>query len=470
MQKTINHLLAARFFPVTFKFLTLFAFGGLIFIGLIAKTDNPVLEQFLYRTNFTSIFVWDIWWPLIIILAILFGRIWCMVCPVEMVTSFFAKIGMKKRRPRWILSGWVITAFYAAIVVIGITILEIDLSTRQTVWYLLIIVGISILAGLIFEKNTFCRYICPVGYVLAICSKMAGWGWRVKDKNVCKNCTDKSCISRKYLYQQNFKSCGVDLVPAEITDSDACILCAGCLKTCNKYRTEFNSARPNPALVKTGFASELLQMKPFKPAEWFFLFLITAHLIDEISEFRVLSMFRENLFAGSFSDLAGFQAGIGKDIIGTGFLFFLLAPLLWILPYLLARFTSRDKISLDFYTGSFSLVFLPIILGMFVGLIIMEITTRVPYYRYMIADPAGVETLRGLLTRQIILTRLPSWTDWLFFSLLIAFIIAGTVLGYRMINKLMPAFNLQRSKIPLISSFLLFILLFLVLVTLHLSF
>ena len=238
--KTINKLLGNIWFPNSFRIFALLVFVGLVIIGFSSPTKDPVFVNQLSKTNLTSSFVWRLWWPLIVILAIFLGRVWCMVCPVEIVTTFFAKIGLRLKRPRWMLSGWVITVFYLIVLALGITILKIDLNPAYTSYYLIFIMGVAIISGLIFEKNTFCRYICPIGYLLGIFSRLAVWGWRMKNESVCAACKDKSCINKKYTYQLNYKSCGVDLVPSQIKDNRDCLLCGGCLKTCKSYKSDYN--------------------------------------------------------------------------------------------------------------------------------------------------------------------------------------------------------------------------------------
>ena len=142
--------------------------------------------------------------------------------------------------------------------------------------YLLAIVGVSILIGSIYEKNTFCRYVCPVGHLLGLYSRLSFLGWRVKDKRVCDTCKDKSCIHKKYHYNLNDKSCGVDFYPAKIEDNTHCILCAGCLKTCSKYQSDPNSDRPNPGFKHIGFANDLFKLKPLKMAEFVFVLIVSG--------------------------------------------------------------------------------------------------------------------------------------------------------------------------------------------------
>jgi len=446
MLKAINRLLERKWFPVPFRILTLVAFAGLVIIGFSSPTDDPFFISQLSKTNLTTGFVWRLWWPMIVLSAILLGRVWCMVCPVEMVTTSFARIGLKMKRPQWILSGWVITLFYMIVLTVGITILKIDLNPEYTSYYLLFIMGISITTGLLFEKNTFCRYVCPVGYMLGIFSKIAVWGWRVKNRSVCDVCRDKSCISASYTYQFNYKSCGVDLVPAEIDNNSHCLLCGGCLKTCKTYKTtNNNSSRPNPVLKKTGFAGDLFQLKPLQMAEWIFLFLLTGSMIFEMTHFKTISDLGASIMTGKISAGLGLSEGILKDTVKVIFLFLILPAVLWLLPYIMIR-SAGTNISTGVYEKYTSLIFLPVIAAFFVGLSIMEIGTKFPYYKYIVSDIRGVETIKAILFRQIGIPQLPSWTDAGFIVILILSLIAGVFISFKVISKLVIKSFLQRPQ------------------------
>lgn len=445
MLKKINLLLENKWFPNSFRIGTFVAFLGLVIIGFSAHTNNVTFLRQLSRTNLTTIFVWRLWWPVTILSAIILGRVWCMVCPIEMITTFFAKIGFKFKRPKWILSGWIITLFYSVIIIAGIIILQIDFNPKYTASYLLIIMGVAVVSGLIFEKNTFCRYICPVGYVLGLFSKMAIWGWRVKRKPVCAGCSDKSCINSNYTYQLNYKSCGVDLVPAEINSNNHCILCAGCLKTCKTYRTNSNSLRPNPALAKIGFANDLLQIKPLLIVEWGFLYFLSGHLIYEISQFRFISDTGFLFIPEYISNYLTINTGIGKDIIGAVYLFFVLPLILWILPYILI-ISARMRISFGSYLKNFSQIFLPMVISLFGGLIFFEIGTKIPYYKYIVHDIKGIDTIRAIITKQITVTQLPDWVQWAFSLILLLSLIIGILISFKVIRELALKFTIQKNK------------------------
>jgi polyferredoxin len=467
MLRRINKLLEDRYFPLIFRVIALASFLALVIIGFSASGMSLTFLRQLSITNLTTSFVWRFWWPTIILSAIFFGRVWCMVCPVEMITTFFARIGLKLKRPSWILSGWIITLFYAIIVVAGITIFEIDRVPKYTASYLLIIIGISVVSGLIFEKNTFCRYICPVGYQLGIFSKMASWGWRVKNKPVCKTCPDKSCIKSSYRYNLNYKSCGVDLEPVLIDNNNNCILCAGCMKTCKAYRTYNNHLRPNPAIVKTGFANDLMKIEPLIIAEWVFLYFLSAHLIDEITEFKIISDLCSSVVHGSIINYSGLTPGLYKNIIASGYLFFFLPVLLWLIPYLLIL-SARINISLGDYLKNFSLIFLPVFAGLFIGLITMEIVTRLPYYKYILHDVRGIDTIRGIITRQIVITPLPEWVEWSLLLTLVTASIIGILVSFKVIKRLIIRFNIQTNKQFFLETLpFIFIILFIVVVILY---
>ncbi len=454
--KTLNSLLGTKWFPISFRLITLAAFAGLVIIGFSSPTDNPVFVNQLSRTNLTTSFVWRLWWPMIVLSAIFLGRVWCMICPVEMVTTFFAKIGLKRKRPKWMLSGWGITIFYFLVLTIGITVFEVDMNPKYTSYYLLAIMAVSILSGLIFEKNTFCRYVCPVGYLLGIFSKMAVWGWRVKSKTVCRSCPDKSCIKKDYTYNFTEKSCGVDLYPPNIDNNNYCLLCGGCMKTCKNYNSNDNPERPNPGLVKIGFGQDLMQLKPVQIAEWFFLFFLTGSMIFEMTHFQIAYGVKFSFISNNISSLLNLNEGLLKDLIEIIYLYIILPSILWLIPYFMFILFLK-RISLISYLKNITNIFLPVIASFFVGLVIMEVITKVPFYKYIVKDPKGVETIKAILFRQIEIPQLPGWTELVFSIILIVILIIGIIFSFKVTRKLAQKLNLEHNKKIILAAPILFI-------------
>lgn len=441
----INKLLGKTHLPITLKFVSLVAYVILIITGLASSSTDAVFLKQLRNTNFGNLIVWSYWWPAIIILAIFFGRIWCLVCPVEIITSFFAKIGFKKKRPAWLLSGWVITVFYIFILFVGIQGFAIHRNPFFMAIYLLVIVGVSIIIGSIYEKNTFCRYVCPVGYLLGMYSKLSLFGWRVKNPKTCETCNDKSCVHKNYRYNLINKSCGVDLYPASIDENAQCILCAGCLKTCSKFKSEKNVERPNPQLTYIGFANDLFKLKPLKMAEMVFVLIVSGFVISEIwSEWKLtdamlgsLQGFFLNPFAISNKTVEGFMNGI--------ILFVLIPLLIWVLPYIISKLLGIS-IKLKDYFLNYSIAFIPIIAAAHLSKAILKSTSRLPYFEHVFTDITGKTTAQQIIDGKIILQSTPIWLNMFVSVLLTLIIIVGIWISIAVVKRLNQKMNNKSSN------------------------
>ena len=207
--------------------------------------------KILRNTNLANLIVWSYWWPVIIISAIFFGRIWCMVCPMELLTSLAARVGLKKRPNSFVRSGWIITLFYVLILFVGIHTLSIHRVPFRMSIYLLISAVLDRHSRLnIFRRNTFCAYICPVGHLLGLYARLAPFGWSTGDRSICRNCKDHSCTASVNAYVFQGRSCGVALNPAHIDDNTDCLLCGQCVKSC-EHNNPGIVEKPQPGLVCT---------------------------------------------------------------------------------------------------------------------------------------------------------------------------------------------------------------------------
>ncbi len=435
MLNKINKYLGKAYFPISLKYVSLVAYIVLIATGLMAySTDAEFLKQ-LRNTNLGNLIVWSYWWPAIIIMAIFFGRIWCMVCPIEIITSFFAKIGLKRKRPKWLLSGWVITIFYFIILFVGIQGFAIHRNPFFMAIYLLVIVGVSIIIGSIYEKNTFCRYVCPVGYLLGLYSRLSFFGWRVKNPKTCETCKDKSCIQRDYHYNWNYKSCGVDLYPGNIDNNADCILCAGCLKTCSKYQSEKNVERPNPQLTYIGFANDLFKLKPLKMAEMVFVLIVSGFVISEIwSEWKVTDTilgYLPNLLLKPFAISNKIVYGILNGIV----LFAIIPFLIWVIPYIISKLLGIS-IKIKDYFLTYSIAFIPIIAAAHLDKAILKSTSRLPYFEHLFSDVTGKTTAQQIIDGKIILQSTPAWLNMFVSSLLTLIIITGVWISIAVVKRL----------------------------------
>ncbi len=409
----LNRLLTRRYALVSIKLSILLIFFTLIWIGFKGRVDHPGSMEHIRNTNLGSLVIWNLWWPMIIVLAVFLGRIWCMVCPVELITTLFSRIGFRKSRPKWFFTGWGITIFYILILVIGIEGFHIHHNPIAMSVYLVSIMAAALFIGLIYEKNTFCRSFCPVGNLLALYSRLSFLGWRVKNHEKCDHCSDKSCVQKDRIYAFTNKSCGVDLYPAHIDSNSDCILCGGCRQSCAHENPSKVNGRPNPGLTFIGFASDLFRLKPLRMAEAVFIFVVTGFVINE-----VLSEWTQTGFMASLAPERIMGEGIHHhevlcNILGFGLICIIVPTILWFPSYLGARMLGLD-LSLKKYFFHYSVAFIPLVAFTEVSNALLESISHYIYYPQAIHDFSGVQTARLMSLGEILIHPVP---HWLFFSM-----------------------------------------------------
>lgn len=271
--KLIRSLFSSTTYPLIAQVLLFFGFAALIYGGIAIPDVDENLVKILRNTNFAALFVWSLWWPLIILSAIIFGRGWCQVCPMELVNSLLSKIGLKKRVPMFFKSGWVISIFYALILIVIIHTMWAHRYPRRMALYLIMLFSVTIVLGLIFEKRAFCNYVCPVGHLLGLYALCSPLEWRAKNQTVCKECQTKDCIAPKNYYTLKRRSCTSNLYPATIKDNRRCLLCTQCLKVCPYGNLRLSLRRP---------MADFFRPIRLSNAELFFIFVVSGFVIHEI--------------------------------------------------------------------------------------------------------------------------------------------------------------------------------------------
>lgn len=405
----INRLFRKTWFPLLFQIFMLVAFFFLLIGGLSANTDDMAFAKVLRNTNVANLIVWSYWWPIIILSAILFGRVWCMVCPLELVSSLFSRFGLKRRPPAFLRSGWVIAIFYILILFVGVHTLNIHRVPFRMGLYMLALLAISAACGLLFARNTFCAHVCPVGFLLGLYARLAPFGWGVRDRSLCLQCKDQSCIAAKNAYAFQGRSCGVSLLPASLDDNSECLLCGQCLKACDRNNPGING-RPNPGLFSRRWFKDVLDLKAMTSAQVTFCLVVSGFLIYEI--FTEWSM-TENLLLSLPSkaeELLGVSGSLGEAMVLSLTLFVALPALFWLLPYAAFRLVG-GHLALRDYMLRFGIAFIPLVASAHAIKCLLKMTSRIPYWEHVVGDPIGIITAQGIIDETIKLSALPSWRD-----------------------------------------------------------
>jgi polyferredoxin len=237
----LNSLLVNRWPQLIARALAL---GGFLFAILAGFLGTPVGSR-----NFAIIMVWIAWWAALILIVVpLLGRGWCNICPIPMPGEWLQNgavlgptrdnnpRGMGLRFPRAFRNIWLQNIAFTLLALFSIVILT---QPRVTAWALLSLLLLAVVVSVIYERRTFCRYICPVGGFIGLYSQLAPVELRVLDTAVCAKHKEKTC----YTGNADGYGCPWNVFPGGLTVNTNCGLCMECLRTCEYDNIALNIRR-----------------------------------------------------------------------------------------------------------------------------------------------------------------------------------------------------------------------------------
>ncbi len=174
--------------------------------------------------------VWGLWWPFLMVVFLLMGRMWCTICPIALIGRTVRRLGCLGRKPPlWIkkYSGWTVLVLFL-VVIWSEHCFRMTYNPMATGLLLVSLMGGATVFCLIYQRESWCRYVCPLGGLGAGYSAVAMIHVHA-NPNVCATqCTTHECFKGT----ENSPGCSVFHHPMYARDGQYCKMCLKCLSTC----------------------------------------------------------------------------------------------------------------------------------------------------------------------------------------------------------------------------------------------
>jgi hypothetical protein len=234
----INRLLKWRGFQFALQLPNALIFALVIVAGIWGTQLGDM--------NFATVITWLIWWAVIIFTFLFLSRTWCMMCPLVSLAEWIQRgklwgvgkrvFSLNKKWPRKLRNFWVPTVFFMILTWMYLFVGLASSPLYTAVVTIVLFIAPAIVVSVIFERRTFCRYVCPIGGIIGAYSMTAPLEIRSRDLSVCKSCRDKSC------YKGNDKGYGCPMfeMPQKMETNTYCTMCTECVKTCPNDNISLN--------------------------------------------------------------------------------------------------------------------------------------------------------------------------------------------------------------------------------------
>ena len=234
----VKRIATSRLYPQVLQ-VPAAALFGLIAFQLLVGPDAA-------HDNAGTAWMWILWWPLLPVVFVLFGRFWCTVCPFGWISDMVQKLtGANRPVPEFLKKYgiWVIDAWF-----IAITWADHVFGIVESPWgsgvLLLIMTTAVIVSGAFFARRTFCRYLCFLGGLSGNYARTGVVALRA-NTDICATCDAKAAC---YNGTDTTKPCPLFTFPRTMDSNAACNLCAECVKSCPNDAITLTVRKPTSEL------------------------------------------------------------------------------------------------------------------------------------------------------------------------------------------------------------------------------
>lgn len=285
--KFFAKLFKSRKFLASLQVVTALLFIFIIITGLFGIQDSS--------RNISTILTWTIWWIILVLFIMFFGKLWCAICPWDTIATWIDKLHLWKVRDSIFSLGnkWpkrLRNIYLATLLFLVLTWLELGWGVTSkpavTAYLALLILFMSIFSVVFFDRKSFCRYGCLIGRISGLYALISPVEVRARNRQDCITCTTKDC------YHGNAKGypCPTFQYLGGMEKNTYCLTCMECVKSCPKGNATVN-LRP--------FGADLLKLHQARIDEAALILIMLA-----MTSFHGLTMTPDwYKFTGAIQDL-----------------------------------------------------------------------------------------------------------------------------------------------------------------------
>ena len=244
----IRRIFFHRAYPAALQVITGFFFAIIIYEGFFGSPQAG--------SNVSLPLTWGIWEPTIIMSAFFAAKIWCTACPIGALSELTSRhLSLQRRVPPFIRHyGFWLGAIGVGVIMWSEVAFHLPSSPVGTAVLISTIALLGFVFGLLFQRRSWCRYVCPLGYLIGVFSQCSLIEMR-SNYGICNNeCLDHRCFVDK----KDEPGCPMFQAPFSLASNLECILCARCIKSCPHESPMLNLRIPGYELAKVSHPSPVM--------------------------------------------------------------------------------------------------------------------------------------------------------------------------------------------------------------------
>lgn len=199
-----------------------------LFVLGVAMIIHGLLGPQLAPRNLATLLTWVHYRGALVLVLLAGGNLFCMACPFmlprELARRFFKPV---LRWPRRLRNKWLSIGLFV-LILFAYERFDLWTSPWWTAWLILGYFGAALVVDSLFQKASFCKWVCPIGQFNFVASTVSPLEVKVRDTDVCASCTTLDCIRGN----SEQRGCELALFQPKKEGNLDCTFCLDCVHAC----------------------------------------------------------------------------------------------------------------------------------------------------------------------------------------------------------------------------------------------